>query len=460
MLYWLFLLSGGAGLALEVTWSRQLTVALGHEVTAVFATVSSLFGGMALGAALFGSRIRRSDRPEWWYAGLEGVIGLWAILASAGLTPVMLALGAMLGPDPSPLLQGTIHFLAPSVLLLPATAAMGAALPAMESLARRRLHESPIGLVYGWNTLGAVLGVWIATFFLMPLFPLHRLLLGIGAANFLVMGLVLVGTRGRPGIPATERIQPAGRRSTWVGLCLAGFLGISYELAGIRVLSQTLENTVYTFGATVAIFLAGTTMGAFAWHRWRSRLPPARLEPALWIGLSFAVLAGALVLTGIPSAYPWLRERLGDTSLAVFLAETASTGAVFLVPTLFMGALFSQLVEAGTAHGVGWGYAWNNAGAALAAPVTIFLFIPLLGCKGTLAVVAAAYAVPLIGRPLGWACLGLVGLAFLLPWDLRGLNPPPGGSLLAYREGGLASVAVLEQPGGDRTLRVNNRFQM
>src|SRR5439155_19842133 len=36
----------------------------------------------------------------------------------------------------------------------------------------------------------------------------------------------------------------------------------------------------------------------------------------------------------------------------------------------------------------------------------------------------------------------------------------PGGRIAEYREGVMASVAVIEDAGGDRVLRVNNRFQM
>ena len=56
---WLFLIaytcSGLAGLVYEVTWTRLLTLYLGHTTAAASAVVAAFLGGLAIGAAIGGS---------------------------------------------------------------------------------------------------------------------------------------------------------------------------------------------------------------------------------------------------------------------------------------------------------------------------------------------------------------------------------------------------------------------
>jgi spermidine synthase len=51
-------------------------------------------------------------------------------------------------------------------------------------------------------------------------------------------------------------------------------------------------------------------------------------------------------------------------------------------------------------------------------------------------------------------------LVLLLPADLHLVRLPPGARVRDYRDGVMATVAVIETPDGQRSLRVNNRFQM
>src|SRR6185437_4205360 len=60
-----------------------------------------------------------------------------------------------------------------------------------------------------------------------------------------------------------------------------------------------------------------------------------------------------------------------------------------------------------------------------------------------------------------WGLLGVpLVLVFALPANLQITQVPPGGRLIEYREGVMASVAVVEDANRQRVLRVDNRFQM
>jgi spermidine synthase len=175
ILYLLFFFSGSAGLGFQMIWSKMFATGLGHEMPAVLAVLCAFMGGMALGAWKLDPLIARSRSPGRWYGCLEILIGAWGFL-SAVLIPVANRVALpLIGLEPSPLRHWLIAFLVPSLALLPATAAMGATLPAMERFASPLLvHGRCVGAIYASNTLGAVVGILASTFVLMPALGFRR----------------------------------------------------------------------------------------------------------------------------------------------------------------------------------------------------------------------------------------------------------------------------------------------
>lgn len=161
--------SGFAGLGYQVVWTQQLGLVLGHESAAVLAVVAAFFGGLSLGSLALGRRIAVSDKPLRWYAGCEALIGLWSLLLVFAMPSASNAALALIGPDATPAWHWTVAFGASFLLLLPATAAMGATLPAMA-----RLGTARVAPLYTANTLGAVVGVLVTAFWLIPDWGLMR----------------------------------------------------------------------------------------------------------------------------------------------------------------------------------------------------------------------------------------------------------------------------------------------
>jgi spermidine synthase len=58
----LYAASGAAALVYEVTWTRMLTLQLGHTVAAASTVLAAFMGGLALGAAVAGSVRLRASR--------------------------------------------------------------------------------------------------------------------------------------------------------------------------------------------------------------------------------------------------------------------------------------------------------------------------------------------------------------------------------------------------------------
>src|SRR5262249_33415293 len=74
-LHLLFYVSGVAGLAYQVVWTRMLTTGLGHEAPSILAIVAGFFAGLGIGALTSDRAVSLSPKPGAWYAGLELMIG-------------------------------------------------------------------------------------------------------------------------------------------------------------------------------------------------------------------------------------------------------------------------------------------------------------------------------------------------------------------------------------------------
>ncbi len=474
----LLVASGLAGLGYQLVWTRMLAIGLGHEAFAVLAVVTAFFLGLAAGALLLDRRIAESRRPGLWYAGLEALIGVWA-LALIWLIPITNAWVAdWIGPEPTELRRWAGAFLGPALLLLPATVAMGATLPAAERLyARIRRNGRGIGGLYAANAVGAMLGVGLSALVLMPALGFSATLAVFAGINLTAAALTLLGpARGegaRPPLPAAQ----AGAGPTpglLAALAATGLLGLGLEVAAIRALSQVLENTVYSFAAALAIYLLGTTAGAALYQAvYAPRRGPGWDRPALaWLGALTAASAAvaALAASALPEIHRAIRSALGTPAEAAMLAETLAAAAILLVPTAAMGALFSHLAQAarGPRGGLGAALAANTLGAAAAPPLLGVVAIPSLGTVGAVAAVAAGYvALALVlARPRPLQALALVGAAAALlhlaltPEARRLYRAAPGVEIRASVDGRAATATVTEEPSGHRWLTVNGGLVM
>lgn len=459
------LASGFAGLAYQVVWTQQSALWLGHESAAVLAVIAAFFGGLALGALLLGSRIERSPRPARWYAGCEVAIGVWSLGLALFFEPATATLLALIGPDAAPLWHWTVAFCGTLLLLLPATAAMGATLPAMEPVLAGLQQRRAIGILYAANTLGAALGALAGALWLIPLLGLTLTASVCAILNFGCAALALrLPARVEQ---AVSTVPPQTAPASLLPLLAAtGLLGIGYEVLLVRALSQIAENTVYTFAILLAVYLIGTTLGAALYANWLIRSADlTRLRDRLLQALAGLCLLGTLLLAWAEHAKSWLARALGLGMGAALAAEAILAALAFLLPTLVMGALFSHLSTTARAAGISFGRALsvNTFGAALAPLIFGVLLMPLLGLKAALLLVGGSYLL-LATRsawttPAQWA-MGAATVA-LIAWapSLLMITVPSGGRIVSHTEGVTASVSVLEDVNGIATLHINNRQQ-
>src|SRR5262249_3094606 len=88
-----YTLSGAAGLVYEVTWTRLLTLQLGHTVAAASTVLAAFMGGLAIGAWSAGALgLRNRITALRTYAALETLVAVAALAIPFALRAIVPAL--------------------------------------------------------------------------------------------------------------------------------------------------------------------------------------------------------------------------------------------------------------------------------------------------------------------------------------------------------------------------------
>jgi spermidine synthase len=460
--------SGFASLGYQIVWTQQCALWLGHESAAVLAVVAAFFGGLAVGALLMGPKIERSPHPVRWYAACEVAIALWGLALALLMSPFNSWVLDFTGVQPTSAWQWTVAFCGTFLLLLPATAAMGATLPAMERVtAQMRAEGRSLAGHYAANTFGAVIGVLVTAFWLVPELGLTNTATICIALNLLCAfaSLALLPQYSVVVQCPTSSVSP-NPRGTLIRLACTGFLGIGYEVLVVRVLSQVAEDTVYTFAMLLAVYLVGSALGAAIYQRQITRYGNSeKLGDSLLCALAAACLIGTASLWASEQFKTFLLEILGTSMATAIGAEAAMAIAAFGLPTIVMGALFNHLSTSASASGISFGRSLgiNTLGAAAAPLLFGVLITPLLGPKLALLLIAIGYLTLMSQRawftPIVWVpTVFALALTIWTP-PLAFVDIPEGGRIISYQEGVMAAVSVVEDSEGVARLRINNRQQ-
>ncbi|MBW7969605.1 spermidine synthase [Bradyrhizobium sp. BR 10289] len=451
--------SGFAGLGYEIVWTRQLSLTLGTEMMAVLGVLAGFFGGLALGAFALDRLIRRSTSPWRVYATLEAVIAVWGLISVRLLPAAGRALPPLLGTEPSAALLWAGSLALPTLVLLPATMAMGGTLAALERMTRQARGAGRVTAgVYGANTAGALAGTLASTFLLIPALGFSGTLLCLVGVNaFCALAALALGPAATKAGVEERRPERIRDLRLTITLFATGLLGIIFEVLVVRLAAQVMEDTVYTFAGLLAAYLLGTAAGSLLWQRSGRDANDGNLR-GLLAATAFACIATAVLA-------PYARRLVEIVAFADVYGELAVAIALFLLPATAMGALFGLLAQRVSDHrgSVGTAVGINSLGACIAPLVAAQLLIPGLGAWTALLAVALGYLLLLPpGRSaLLWSAAPAV--AALLLW----LNPAPsltrvpaGGALLAVREGPMATASVVDDAAGTRYLEINGHFRM
>lgn len=419
----LFVVSGATGLVYQTVWSRQLHHVFGTSTLAIATVLAAFMGGLAAGGALAAGRADSAVRPLRAYGLLEIGIGVFALVFPSLLhlaEPAWVATWQAL-PD-APLARAGVQLVLVGAMLVVPTAMMGATLPLLARFAvdGAELAGAAVGRLYAANTLGAVLGTWLAGFVLLPSLGLWTTTVAAATANVAlgVAALVLDGTVAPLAPPASEPgpppVDPRRRRAVLVVAALAGFASLVEEVAWTRVLTLMLGASVYAFSTMLLAFLVGIAVGGALGGPLADRALASDRVDGVLRRLALAqlgVAAGGLVLMHayqeLPFAYVWLFDalRAEDHPEALWAVGLLVAGGVMLAPAILMGVTFPLAVRAVVARpgeagvGVGSVYAWNTLGGVFGAALAGFVLLPWLRVTGTVQLAAAAHG---LGAAIAW----------------------------------------------------------
>ena len=356
-------------------------------------------------------------------------------------------------------------------------------------------------LLYGLNTLGAVVGCSAAGFVLIGFLGMRATTWIAVFINLLVGVLaILLGAKEKLD-PSAEPLPAASQESTaaagspapswFVRLLLvlfffAGLTALAYQVLWTRVLTFLTGGTSYAFTSMLAMYLSGLAIGSVL-------IAPGldRSKNALKLFCALELMIGLGVLLTVAFS-PMYLSALGNlllvdgvdrfSGLAAFVILQVGVSAFFVFPvTLLMGMAFPVMTKLcaqtvrKSGEGVGTTYFADTVGCIVGSLAAGFILIPRLGTLHSLElmvlfnmlIAAAAFGVSESGAAcLRFSFVRFAGMAVLLviaclgsgmaiPADVFSAVFTAPGSKLVYLNEDIGGTVTIEDYGTHRTLSIN-----
>jgi spermidine synthase len=444
--------SGMCALIYQIAWFREFRMVFGASTAATAAVLAVFIGGLGAGGLVLGGRVDRHARPVLFYGQLEMLIAFFAAI-TPGLLWLVRRIYVAAGGTPRLGLFGgsAVRLLLTAIVLAAPTFLMGGTLPAAARgvEADDDLARQSTGLLYGVNTLGAVVGCTVSTFFMLETFGTH-VTLWIACGLNLVVALVAqrMGSRiesepgpeasATPDAPIRVAAPPA---PVWFSLAAAGIVGFAFflmEMVWYRMLGPILGGTVFTFGLILAVALLGIGLGGAFYAFFGGSRRATLLAFASTCLLEAFFMAVPYALGDRVAIWTLLLRSFGVFGFSGMLAGWTVITLMVVLPAAFAAGvqfpLLIALLGGGRDHvgkQIGLAYAFNTAGAIAGSLAGGFGLLPMWtapGCWRAVVWVLAALglAAALLSakterrtRPLALAAASCIAIA----WMLRAVGP-------------------------------------
>jgi spermidine synthase len=234
-------MTGAASFMYELGWIRMLSLVLGSSTHSFELMLSAFIFGLAFGGLYVRKRIERVANPEAYLGGVMIAMGCLAALTLPAYNTMFdfmaWSLGAFTRTQGGYVAFNAISQSIAALIMVPTTVCAGMTLPLLtHALMRRGKAEEAIGTIYSVNTLGAIAGVLLTVYVLMPFIGVKGVILG-GAGVHIALGLSrLIGVR---------RFQP---RSTVFAIAASvavfGFCAVVAKLDPSRMASGVYRSGI------------------------------------------------------------------------------------------------------------------------------------------------------------------------------------------------------------------------
>lgn len=512
IIYLLFFLSGISGLIYEVVWTRMLTYLFGATIYAITTVLSSFMGGLAIGSFIFGKIADKNKNNLKLYGILEIIIGISAILM-----PILLKI---LHPiysiiytnfEASFTILSLVRFALTFTLLLIPTTMMGATLPVLSKFLTRNKERVGfnIGLLYALNTTGAVAGCFLSGFYFIAFLGIYGTITLSAFINIFVGFISILLSRSvKEDTSQDISISTANTRSSTNDINLqnldgeekhfyspkilktvlaayfiSGFVSLAYQVIWSRALVFTfdsLKNTTYSFTAMLTIFLIGLAFGSFVSSKFIDNFKsPLRVFGMLQMLIGLLGIFSFFVIFSIAYNLQIFNEFDKEGQIywtkAVINVFAKTIVSIFL-PTFMMGmgfpiaAKISVQTMKSIGKNIGRLYSFNTVGAIFGSFLCGFFIIPKFGIAvgiSILSIINILIGVILISLdPLTkskfkttMVTIGIIIIAIIIlraPVNAKFQDLTATEKLLFYKEGALATVSVVENSLGYKTINVDN----
>lgn len=315
--------SAGASFLYEIGWIRMLSLVMGSATHSFEVMLSAFILGLALGSLFIRDPADRAARPLRLLGWIQWGMGLAALatlpLYGSFFDFMGFVMGALPRTEGGYLAFGVVRYGVAMAVMMPATILAGMTLPLITaSLLRGGGGERVIGWVYGFNTLGSVLGAVTGGLLLLPVLGLKGVLLVGGLLDMALGVAILASAPGRKGRLSHRVVSFAATGMT---------LGMGFILAfGLHLDRRVLSSGVFRYGRVsqeetpedILFYRDGATasVGAFI------------LDPPGWM---------VLATNGKPDAslsLRWLRAATEDLPVETIVDQDESSQLLLAVVPL------------------------------------------------------------------------------------------------------------------------------
>ncbi len=392
--------SGFCALIYQTTWLREFRLIFGGSTAASAAVLGVFMAGLGFGGIVLGQRSENKARPLAFYARLELLIAL-----SAAVSPLLIVAArhlyiALGGTAAMGMTWGTIvRLLLVALILGVPTFLMGGTLPAAARavVAPNDIARRSLGILYGCNTIGAVVGALAGTFYLFENFG-NRLTLWWAAALNVVIALIALRfsrtsaegwSEVEEEVEDEESFSPANPTFVFISAGLVGFAFFLMEIVWYRMLAPLLGGSTFSFGLILASALLGIGLGGVAYSLFD-------LKRTASLGFFAFTCASEAFFIALPYA---LGDRIAMSAMLLrplgtlgFYGHVIAWSAICLLlifPAAFISGLQFPLLIALLGKGrkqvgsqTGAAYAWNTVGALAGSFAGGFGFLPMFSAPG------------------------------------------------------------------------------
>ena len=420
LVYFLFALSGFAGLIYEGSWARYLKLFLGHSSYGQVLTLCIYMGGLAIGSFVAGKMVEKVRRPLLGYAAVELAIGiggvayhpLYNLLTGFFFDSEWVAGLGFTGAEVAKVVLATGS-------TLPIAIAVGMTFPFIAAgLMRKSGAEVSLPMLYFTNSLGSAIGILVTSYMLIPELGNHITLCVAASINFLLamvfgfIGFTTSPTReddeeqasageGAEQIPLNEDYVAEHKlsmppKSTWFWIAaITGLTSFIYEIVWIRLLSLLMGSSSHSFDQMLSAFILGLAIGSAVSGKLlkKDSLVVLSMAQILMAFFALCTLYFHKPFWGMMNEANQIFNPTNDGYVCWSLFKYALS-VLWMVPTSFFAGMTLPLITIILTRAfkseapIGKVYGWNTVGSILGSAGGGLLLLPLLQLKGALVLAA------------------------------------------------------------------------